>query len=73
MRKKINWWLWNDTPDWFADHFGYQIESVLCFFYGHNPIPDQCGMPEHDLCVFCNKLMPFSYIRYNKDGTRVIR
>lgn len=33
---------------------------ALCRYYGHKPVPDQCGRPEHDFCVYCSKLMPNS-------------
>jgi hypothetical protein len=42
-----------------------QIEQVierticdLCEIAGHEPIHDQCGIPEHDLCMWCSKSMP---------------
>lgn len=43
------WRGWLETPG----------VKALCFTFGHKPIPDQCNKPEHDLCVFCNKLMPY--------------
>lgn len=30
----------------------------LCEIAGHDPVRDQCGMPEHDLCSWCSKRMP---------------
>lgn len=33
---------------------------LLCIYFGHKPVADQCDKPEHDFCVYCNKLMPNS-------------
>ena len=33
--------------------------KALCLIFGHHPGPDQCNKPEHDLCNFCNKRMPY--------------
>lgn len=35
-----------------------RASSDLCEIAGHEPTRDQCGMPEHDFCVWCNKAMP---------------
>lgn len=31
---------------------------ALCTRYGHEPVADQCNLPEHDFCVYCHKRMP---------------
>jgi hypothetical protein len=31
---------------------------VTCRVAGHEPERDQCGRPEHDFCLWCNKSMP---------------
>lgn len=33
-------------------------QKVLCRVLGHMPIADQCGIPAHDYCAWCNKSMP---------------
>lgn len=32
---------------------------LMCRLFGHDPERDHCGMPEHDCCLWCQKLMPF--------------
>jgi hypothetical protein len=47
-------------------HWGWamrgQVEKVglraLCLLFGHDPVADQCGRPEHDHCLYCGKPMP---------------
>ena len=29
-----------------------------CKELGHEVVPDQCGKPEHDLCVYCRTACP---------------
>ena len=33
-------------------------QKALCLAFGHQPIPDQCALPEHDYCGCCRKPMP---------------
>lgn len=35
---------------------------ILCKIYGHEPERDQCGIPEHDFCGWCNRSMPNMYV-----------
>lgn len=39
------------------------LRRGLCLLLGHLPDRDQCGLPEHDYCVWCMKLMPYSWLR----------
>ena len=31
---------------------------VMCEQLGHEPVPDQCGIPEHDYCMWCQYPTP---------------
>lgn len=80
-RGRINFWLVETQHDWWiergkvAEAFGsLQIALIetparwlLCRLFGHKPIPDQCGRPEHDFCVWCNHALPGAALR---DGGR---
>lgn len=60
------WWLtdgwyerqWPNRHDEFADRVTRAGQRMLCWAFGHRPIPDQCAKPEHDACALCNKAMP---------------
>lgn len=45
-----DWWDQVDEP---------VVARQLCSIFGHVPERDHCGMPEHDCCAWCQKLMPF--------------
>jgi hypothetical protein len=51
-----------DGADWPLNVLNALIERpgrwVLCKLYGHEPVRDQCGRPEHDFCGWCNRPMP---------------
>jgi hypothetical protein len=32
--------------------------KALCFLFGHYPIADQCNIPDHDYCAWCNARTP---------------
>lgn len=49
-RDKISYWL--------DEHVVDHVARVLCRLTGHIPTVDHCGMPEHDYCEGCQKLMP---------------
>ncbi len=51
-----------------------EIQAVLCAELGHSPIPDQCGIPAHDYCEFCNILTPrgSDFKRYKPIGHEAI-
>jgi hypothetical protein len=31
------------------------VYAILCRAYGHDIVDDQCGIPAHRYCVYCNK------------------
>jgi hypothetical protein len=63
---------WNN--DWFSRKFGskwedrmyrwqeeyiqYGLSKMICKIWGHQPVPDHCGMPKHDHCMGCGIRMP---------------
>lgn len=60
MRKRIMHWLWDGWPLWKPEWLISAVAWCLCRALGHEPIADQCGLPAHDFCVWCMKLMPFA-------------
>jgi hypothetical protein len=46
--------LAEEWPWWLEDPW----RKMCCVFLGHEPIPDQCGKPEHDFCAWCMKSLP---------------
>lgn len=55
LAKKARWWIGEDSPMWFPNQ---KAQKVICLIAGHVPIPDNCGIPEHDYCAWCGKPMP---------------
>jgi hypothetical protein len=70
LRVKVYWWL---TGDWWWDRLErwvsvstleridmvvQALQRPLCWLLGHQPERDQCNLPEHDYCLFCQKSMP---------------
>lgn len=67
---RVYFWLWDgmydrlslDGPDWPYGLLDTLVERpakwLLCKVYGHEPVHDQCGKPEHDHCAWCNRAMP---------------
>lgn len=48
---KRGWPDWASFPDW--------PRRWLCrLLRAHAPIPDQCCLPEHDYCAWCQRSMP---------------
>lgn len=45
--------------DWYEDNIEKPVKMLLCERYGHEPVADQCNMPEHDHCAWCMGPMPF--------------
>lgn len=45
---------WPETPWWILNLWQW----LGCKLLGHVPIPDQCGIPDHDFCAWCQKSMP---------------
>lgn len=43
-----------NTFAWFED----RIHATICALFGHSPERDQCNMPEHDFCRWCNASTP---------------
>lgn len=66
MKRRVTQWIWfteDRFPDWLLGSRAYDwargwIARVECALNGHKPVRDQCGMPDHDFCVFCLKSMP---------------
>lgn len=55
----VDWKVPDDNWAWkISDAIQWAGVKVLCAVFRHKPIADQCGMPEHDFCVFCNKPTP---------------
>jgi hypothetical protein len=44
---KLMQWIW---LEW--------VNKALCIPFGHEVIADQCMKPEHDYCLYCNRLVP---------------
>jgi hypothetical protein len=57
-RKRTMHWLWDGPGRHLPDGLTTVVARLLCRRYGHEPTCDQCHRPEHDFCVWCNKLMP---------------
>ena len=49
--------MWTTDRPWL-----YRVEDplqrLLCVVFGHDPIRDECGLPEHDYCGWCLKPTP---------------
>lgn len=45
--------------DWWDDRDEGILVRRLCSVFGHEPEWDQCGIPEHDCCAWCQKLLPY--------------
>ena len=49
---------WTDDDEQLADEIEVAIKDLLCKRYGHSVVDDQCGIPSHRYCEWCNKSMP---------------
>lgn len=65
VSKRLRWVAMGDTsffdkwPDWALNRWPSRtLQRALCFVGGHEPIRDQCNIPEHDYCAWCQKTMP---------------
>ena len=62
MRKKIMHWLWRDDRGPWAqvlvDMAVSPATRICCAIWGHQPERDQCGIPDHDFCLWCLRRMP---------------
>lgn len=47
-------WRWN----WRESFLSNPGAWLLCLVFGHEAVPDQCNIPDHDFCAFCSKSMP---------------
>lgn len=78
---RVYFFLWDDMydyidpgyrHDWLTERVEKYIENpilwLLCKIYGHEPVMDQCAKPEHDHCVYCNKLLPNMVSRPDRKG-----
>lgn len=48
-------------PDWVWDITDGPVDFIIrivCKIKGHEPIPDNCGIPAHDYCAWCMKSTP---------------
>lgn len=43
------------APDWM---FGLPQRIFCAVLRQHQPIDDQCGLPDHDFCAWCHTPMP---------------
>jgi len=63
---RVRFWLTDgqydsDGSDWHVTWHGWIEDAgkwLLCRAFGHLPIPDQCGKPEHDYCACCLRATP---------------
>ncbi len=53
--KRYSFWLEDHLPVWLP--LGW-LRRLGCFLWGHLPIVDMCGQPEHDFCAWCMASMP---------------
>lgn len=63
MKTRRKYWLWLQESDsklsyWLYDNHGDRTMKLFCIMVGHEPIHDHCGMPKHDYCIYCHKMMP---------------
>lgn len=58
MLDDVDWSQWNDDDEQLATAVADAVKGLLCERYGHEVIDDQCGIPSHRYCVYCNRGMP---------------
>jgi hypothetical protein len=66
FKRRVTSWIWfteDRFPDWLLDSRAYDrvrgwLARLECAMHGHKAVRDQCGIPDHDFCVFCQKSMP---------------
>lgn len=73
-RRKLRWriqWKVDRYEDWLCDRrwtpnwlfVPDRVNHALCVVLGgHEPIEDQCGIPEHDYCAICQASTPNSAV-----------
>lgn len=65
---RLEWWL-DGLPQkhwWWAIPAESVVKKVLDLWYGHMPVVDHCGKPEHDYCARCTKVLPGMAVRTNE-------
>lgn len=56
--------VWANKPDeWWPDALIDPLKQWWCEQVGHDPIPDNCGMPEHEYCIMCGAPTPGEWTR----------
>ncbi len=69
LRRRVMLWFHDGRPEWtwwLDDHWPFErwlslgdaVARPFCWLAGHDPIADNCGMPEHDSCAWCRVLTP---------------
>ena len=48
-------WPDDDSADVTLDLIESAVDEVLCNTFGHDIEDDQCGIPEHRYCVWCQR------------------
>lgn len=73
---RLYFFLWDKMydriPEWVPANWWDMVETVvedpakwiLCKIYGHSPEGDQCGIPAHDFCIWCNRSIPYGRQRF---------
>lgn len=56
--------VWQNMPDeeW-PEPLIKPIMAWWCSKAGHDPMPDQCGMPNHEYCSVCGAITPGEWTR----------
>lgn len=50
-------WRWA-VLQFVSDRMQDPLVSLCCWFIGHQPEMDHCGIPEHDYCIYCQESTP---------------
>lgn len=50
-----------------------KFKELLCEFNGHNFVPDQCNIPEHDFCCRCGKTVVALGYKYDDLEQRYVK
>ena len=48
-------WPRDGSADTTLDLVESAVDGVLCATFGHEVVDDQCMIPEHRYCVWCNR------------------
>jgi hypothetical protein len=44
-----------DSDEELLDRIEVAVDTLLCEHFDHEIVDDQCNIPEHRYCVWCNK------------------